>query len=77
MKKVPISNRQKKLENATESFNHWLGKNYTGDSTFTWQELNRLREQAKFERTTIHDYYRHHRSKIIGLRRRWKRTQQS
>ncbi|MHA2119579.1 MAG: hypothetical protein ACW990_00095 [Promethearchaeota archaeon] len=69
---MSISKRQKKLENATEAFNQWLKKNYPADKNFNEEELSKLRDQAKFKNNTIHEYYRHHRSKIITQRRRWK-----
>ena len=70
---MSISNRQKKLENATESFNDWLKKNYPADKPFTQDELSKLREQAKIERNTIHAYYKDNRSRMIKQRRKWKK----
>ena len=68
---MPISKRQLRLNNAIEQFNFWLKKNYPSDTPFKDYDLQKLREQAKFNDTTIHRYYEEHRSEIIKLRRKW------
>jgi hypothetical protein len=69
---MPKSNRQKRLENATESFNHWLYKNYPKERPFIPKELAELRVLARRDNNTIHDYYRYNRSNINTNRGKWR-----